>query len=89
MLAGEWLCTAFPQGALSAVQRDRVLAERRRQKIEVDWLRRKAARRARYRLPAATATADAEAATVLHDNDASDPSADGVRSVSTLGLATN
>jgi putative transposase len=58
ILDSEWLCSAYPQGALSADQRAEVLAERRRQKLEADRLRRKAARRARYGLSPATATGD-------------------------------
>lgn len=86
VLDGEWLCTAHPQGALSAAERDEVLAERRRQKAETDKLRRKAARLARYGLSPATATADAEPVTVVTGDapDGSEP-----RPVSLLGLVTD
>ena len=67
-----------------------LLAERRRQKVEADRLRRRAARLARYGLSPATATADAESTTVLTHDDAAalaDPAGD--RSLSLLGLATD
>jgi putative transposase len=87
---GEWLCTAFPQGALSAAQRAEVLAERRRQKAEADRLRRKAARRARYGLSPATAAADAEPTAVFADGDlASTGARTEARTVSLLGLETD
>ncbi|MGH9279286.1 MAG: Mu transposase C-terminal domain-containing protein, partial [Acidimicrobiales bacterium] len=87
LLDGEWLCTAYPQGALSAAQREEVLAERRRQKAEADRLRRKAARLARYGLSPATATADAEPTTVVTEADAA--GSVRPRSVSLLGLVTD
>lgn len=89
-LGDEWLCSAYPQGVLTAGQRAEVLAERRRQKLEADRLRRKAARLARYRLSPATASADAEPTSVVTEADAAScgPQA-GPRSVSLLGLATD
>lgn len=90
MLGDEWLCTAFPQGALSPDQRAEVLAERRRQKSEADKLRRKAARRTRYGLSPATSSTDAEPSTVLTQGDAADAVHPGkARSVSLLGLETD
>ena len=90
VLDGEWLCTAYPQGRLTASQREEVLAERRRQKVEADRLRRRAARLARYGLSPATATADAEPTTVLtHDDAAALAAPAGDRSLSLLGLATD
>ena len=86
LLGGAWLCTAYPQGALSAAQRDEVLAERRRQKAEADRLRRKAARLARYSLSPATASADAEPTVVVTGQPAAGKPD---RSVSLLGLATD
>ncbi len=84
VLDGEWLCTAHPQGVLSGAQRDEVLAEGRREKLEVDRLRRRAARLARYGLSPATPTADAEPTTVLTEADALRSSE--ARSVSLLEL---
>lgn len=90
VIGEEWLCTAYPQGALSADQRSAVLAERRRQKAEADRLRRKAARLARYGLSPATATADAEPTTVVTSADGPGAPGDGpARAVSLLGLATD
>ena len=90
MAGEEWLCTAWPQGALSASQRAAVLAERRRQKLEVDRLQRQAARRVRYRLSPATATGDAEEATVITVFEAGEtPDATPSRVVSLLGLETD
>jgi putative transposase len=90
VLGSEWLCSAYPQGALSADQRAEVLAERRRQKLEADRLRRKAARRARYGLSPATATGDAEPTTVLTHGDVADATMKAEpRSVSLLGLETD
>ena len=86
VLDGEWLCTAHPQGALSAAQRDAVLAERRRQKAEADRLRRRAARLARYSLSPATAIADAEPTVVVTEAGAQ---ATPPRPVSLLGLVTD
>ncbi len=89
-LGQEWLCTAYPQGSLSADQRAEVLAERRRQKLEADALRRKAARLARYHLSPATASADAEPTSVLTEADAaSGGDRAGPRAVSLLGLETD
>jgi putative transposase len=90
VLGGAWLCTAFPQGALSVEQRAEVLAERRRQKLEADRLRRKAARRARYGLSPATAEVDAAPATVYTGDDLPGSGAEEpARSVSMLGLDTD
>jgi len=87
LLGDDWLCTAYPQGALSPEQRAEVLAERRRQKSEADSLRRKAARRARYGLSPATPNDDAEPSTVLTQADAADIVGQAQdRSVSLLGL---
>ena len=86
---GEWLCTAYPQGALSAAQREEVLAERRRQKAETDKLRRKAARQARYGLSPATATADVEPTTVITGSGAGAATGGPPRPVSLLGLVTD
>jgi hypothetical protein len=90
MLGDEWLCTAFPQGALSPDQRAEVLAERRRQKSEADKLRRKAARRARYGLTPATAADDATPSTVLTQSVAAETTGQASdRTVSMLGLKTD
>ena len=90
MVGGDWLCTALPQGTLSPAERAEVLAERRRQKSEADSLRRKAARRARYELAPATATADATPSTVLTQSDAAETSGQAsARAVSMLGLETD
>lgn len=90
LIGEEWLCTAYPQGALSADQRSAVLAERRRQKAEADRVRRKAARLARYGPSPATATADAEPTTVVTSADGSGaPGGGPARAVSLLGLATD
>lgn len=80
----------LPPGVLTAGQRAEVLAERRRQKLEADRLRRKAARLARYRLSPATASADAEPTSVVTEADAASCGPQvGPRSVSLLGLATD
>ena len=89
VLRGEWLCTAYPQGSLSEEQRAEVLAERRRQKLEADRLRRKAARRARYRLSPATATDAAEPTSVYTSEDLAEGDGGQARVVSLLGLTTD
>ncbi|HVE47867.1 MAG TPA: Mu transposase C-terminal domain-containing protein, partial [Acidimicrobiales bacterium] len=89
VLRGQWLCTAHPQGSLSEAQRAQVLAERRRQKLEADRLRRKAARLARYRLSPATATDAAEPTTVFTAEDLPGGDGGGPRAVSLLGLQTD
>ncbi len=89
VLRGQWLCTAYPQGGLSEEQRAEVLAERRRQKLEADRLRRKAARRARYRLSPATATDAAEPTSVYTSEDLAEGDGGQARVVSLLGLTTD
>jgi hypothetical protein len=88
VVGDEWLCTAWPQGALSAPQREAVLAERRRQKNEVDRLRRRAARQIRTRLSPATATVDATETTVITVAEAGEDVSpqSGPRVVTLLGL---
>ena len=88
-LRGQWLCTAYPQGSLSEEQRAEVLAERRRQKLEADRLRRKAARRARYRLSPATATDAADPTLVYTSEDLAAGDGGQARVVSLLGLTTD
>jgi putative transposase len=46
----EWLATAYPQGTLSAEQRDAVLARRRADAAELGRRQRRASRRARAKL---------------------------------------
>jgi putative transposase len=50
-----WLCTAYPQGALSDEQRDAVLARRRADAAELGRRQRRTSRRARARLAPITA----------------------------------
>ena len=89
MVGEEWLCTAWPQGALSRVQRDAVLAERRRQKLEVDRLRRRAVRRVRRRLSPATITDDAQDTTVITADEVQTIPSEATRVVSLLRLETD
>jgi putative transposase len=85
----EWLCTAWPQGALSPGQREAVLTERRRQQREVDRLRRRAARRIRRRFSPATITEEAQDTTVVTAEEAEATPAEGTRVVSLLRLETD
>jgi hypothetical protein len=48
--AGRWLCTAKPQDALTPEERDRVLARRRQDAVELARRQRRASRAARARL---------------------------------------
>ncbi len=45
---GQWLCTARPQGALTAEERDQVLTRRRRDAAELARRQRRTSRQARF-----------------------------------------
>ncbi len=60
-----WLATARPQNALSAEERDRVLARRRADAAEQAGRQRKASRKARTRLAAMTEPGEPEVTTVI------------------------
>ena len=62
---GRWLGTARPQNALSAEERDRVLAQRRADAAEQARRQRRASRRARTRLAAMTEPGTPEVTTVI------------------------
>lgn len=61
----EWLCTAFPQGALSEDQRAAVLARRRADAAELGRRQRRASRRARAKLAPITGPGPFEDTTVV------------------------
>ena len=63
-----WLCTAKPQNALTAEDRDRVLAQRRADAAEQGRRQRRASRQARTRLAAMTEPGEAEVATVIAED---------------------
>jgi putative transposase len=58
---GAWLCTAHPQDALSAIEQERILVERRAYAGELRRRQRRARRRATSRLEPATSTKPAPA----------------------------
>lgn len=58
---GAWLCTAHPQGTLSAAEQQQIMAERRAWASELRRRQRHARRRAHTRLAPATASAPAPA----------------------------
>ncbi|MEU4377115.1 Mu transposase C-terminal domain-containing protein [Pseudonocardia alni] len=60
-----WLCTAYPQGALSPEQREAVLARRRADAAELGRRQRRTSRRARSRLAPITAPGEPEEVTVI------------------------
>lgn len=62
---GRWLCTAKPQNALTAEERDRVLERRRADAAEQGRRQRRASRQARVRLAAMTEPGTAEVTTVV------------------------
>ena len=66
--AGQWLCTARPQGELTAEERDKVLERRRQDAAELARRRRQASGRARVRLAPITGPGPIEDVTVVtHD----------------------
>jgi putative transposase len=66
LFAGDrWLATARPQNALSAEERDRVLAQRRADAQEQSRRQRRASRQARLRLAAMTQPGGAQTTTVI------------------------
>jgi putative transposase len=65
-----WLATARPQNALSAEERDRVLARRWADAAEQARRQRKASRKARTRLAAMTEPGEAEVTTVIAQEEA-------------------
>ncbi len=63
--AGGWLCTAKPQGALTAAERDRVLERRRADAAELARRQRRASRAARARLAPITGAGPVTDTTVV------------------------
>ncbi|MFR9802819.1 Mu transposase C-terminal domain-containing protein [Pseudonocardia sp. RS010] len=65
-----WLCTAYPQGALTDEQREQVLARRRADAAELGRRQRRTSRRARTRLAPMTAPGEPEEVTVIDADEA-------------------
>jgi putative transposase len=61
----DWLCTARPQGQLSAEERDAVLARRKADAAELGRRQRRASRQARLRLAPVTGPGEIEETTVI------------------------
>ena len=77
---GAWLCTAIPQGALSAAQQAQIMAERRADAGELRRRQRRATKRARGRLAPATADQPAAVEVVrLPDSALDEPQRQGPR----------
>jgi putative transposase len=69
--ADQWLCTARPQGVLTAEERDQVLERRRQDALELARRQRRASRQARTRLAPITGAGPIEEVTIVTRNQAS------------------
>jgi putative transposase len=69
--AGQWLCTARPQGVLTAEERDQMLERRRQDALELARRQRRARQQARRRLAPITGAGPIEEVTIVTRNQAS------------------